>query len=269
MRIAFIGAGAMAEAMISGLVRSGSIKAEAITASDVNPARLKALEELYGIKFTTDNRKAAKGKEIVVLAIKPQVLPAVTQELKGAFKPDQMVISIVAGANIETLRQQIDHNCIVLVMPNTPAQIGEGMSVWTATEAVSPRQREMTRSILAALGKEYYVADEKYLAMATAVSGSGPAYIFLFIEALIDAAVHIGMSRDMASELVLQTMLGSTHLAQISGKHVAELRNMVTSPGGTSTEGLLQLENGGLRAIITQAVIAAYEKAKNRSKEQK
>ena len=147
-------------------------------------------------------------------------------------------------------------------MPNTPAQIGQGMVVWTATEAVSPEARDQVRSVLGALGQELYVDDEKYVDMATAVSGSGPAFVFLVMEALIDAAVHIGMRREMATPIVIQTMLGSALYAQTTDKHLAELRNMVTSPGGTTAEGLLALEDAGVRAAFAEAIVAAYEKAK-------
>jgi pyrroline-5-carboxylate reductase len=187
------------------------------------------------------------------------------RELAGSLQPEQLVLSIVAGATLATLARGLSHRTLVRVMPNTPAQIGEGMSVWTATSEVTERQKEMTRSILGALGKEIFVAEEKFIDMATAVSGSGPAYIFLVAEALVDAAVHIGIPRDMATELVLQTILGATRLAQVSGKHLAELRNQVTSPGGTTTEGLLRLEEGGLRALFAHAIISAYEKALNLS----
>ena len=263
MKIAFIGGGVMGEAMISGLISKGSAEPEFIAVSDVDQTRLKALRERYGIRCTADNREAIRGKDIVVLSVKPQVLAEVTEGLRGVLQPEQLVLSIIAGARVETLSRQLGHNSIVRVMPNTPAQIGEGISVWTATEAVSQTQREAAQAILTALGKEIYVADEKYIDMATAVSGSGPAYVFLIIEALTDAAVHIGMPGEMASELVLQTILGSVRFAQVSGKHPAELRDMVTSPGGTTAEGLFRLEDGGLRAILTEAVIAAYEKAKN------
>jgi len=269
MKITFIGGGKMGEAMIAGLLSKGSIEPEAITATDVDQTRLKILGEQYGIQCLTENRQAIRGKDILVLSVKPQVLPEVTAGLRGEIQPGQLVISIIAGARIETLSQQLGHNCIVRVMPNAPAQIGEGISVWTATGAVNPNQQDMARTILTAMGKEIYVADEKYIDMATAVSGSGPAYVFLMIEALVDAAVHIGMPRQMASELVLQTMLGSARITEVGGKHPAELRNMVTSPGGTTAAGLLRLEEGGLRAILTQAIIAAYEKAKDLGKEQK
>ncbi len=269
MKIAFIGGGKMGEAMISGLLSKGSIEPESIAVSDVDHDRLMILGGRYGIQCATDNREAARGKDTVVLSVKPQVLPEVTDGLRGEIQPGQLVLSIIAGARIETLSQQLGHNCIVRVMPNTPAQIGEGISVWTATRAVNSEQKGMTRTILTALGKEIYVTEEKYIDMATAVSGSGPAYIFLMIEALVEAAVHIGMPREMAMALVLQTMRGSTRIAEVSGKHPAELRNMVTSPGGTTAAGLLRIEEGGLRAILTQAIIAAHEKAKELGKEQK
>lgn len=269
MKIAFIGGGVMGEAMISGLISQTSAEPEAITVSDVDQDRLRVLAERHAIQGVAENRQAIRGKDIVVLSVKPQVLPEVTDSLRGEIQPGQLVVSIIAGARIETLSRQLGHDCIVRVMPNTPAQIGEGISVWTATTAVNSAQKEMARTTLTALGKEIYVADEKYIDMATAVSGSGPAYIFLMIEALVDAAVHIGMPRKMSSELVLQTMLGSARIAEVSGKHPAELRNMVTSPGGTTAAGLLRLEEGGLRAILTQAIIAAYERAKDLGKEQK
>jgi pyrroline-5-carboxylate reductase len=269
MKIAFIGGGMMGEAMISGLIRQSSAEPEAITVSDVDEGRLTILAERHGIQAIAENRQAIRGKDVVVLAVKPQVLSEVTDDLQGEILPDQLVVSIIAGARIETLSQQLGHNSIVRVMPNTPAQIGEGISVWTATGAVNSEQKGVTRTILSSLGKEIYVAEEKYIDMATAVSGSGPAYIFLMIEALVDAAVHIGMPRMMASQLVLQTVLGSARIAEVSGKHPAELRNMVTSPGGTTAAGLQRLEEAGLRAALAQAVIAAHEKAKALGKEQK
>ena len=269
MKIAFIGGGVMGEAMISGLISKGSAEPEAITVSDIDRQRLKFLGEKYRVRCISDNRKAVRESNTVVLSVKPQTLAEVTEGLQGILQPGQLVLSIIAGASIKTLNQRLKHDAIVRVMPNTPAQIGEGISVWTATEAVSQTQKKAAQTILSALGKEIYVDNEKYIDMATAVSGSGPAYIFLIIEALTDAAVHIGMPRGMASELVLQTVLGSAHFAQASGKHLAELRDMVTSPGGTTAEGLLRLEKGGLRAILSQAVIAAYEKAQNLGREQK
>lgn len=261
MKVAFIGAGVMGEAMISALIKQKTIGRDAILACDVDPARLAAVGEKYKISHTADCRSAAKVCDVIVLSVKPQNLPKAMNDLMGTLKEGQLVLSIVAGASLETLTKGLKHDAIVRVMPNTPAQVGQGISVWTATSAVSQAQKEIAQSILKATGREIYVQDEKYIDMATAISGSGPAYIFLIMEALTDAAVHIGMPRKLAEELVTQTVLGSAYMSRETGKHPAELKNMVTSPGGTTAEGLLCLEKGGARAILAQAVIAAYEKA--------
>lgn len=269
MNITFIGGGVMGEAMLSALLKKGVAKPEAIVVSDINPARLNVLQQKYHIRCTPHNNDAIKGSDVVVLAVKPQSLNEVSSQLNGKLLPEQLALSIIAGATIKILSQGLRHNSIVRAMPNTPAQIGEGISIWTATEAVSQAQKEMAQAILAALGREIYVNDERYIDMATAVSGSGPAYIFLVIEALSDAAVHIGLPRELAEEMVVETVLGSARLAQATGRHPAELRNMVTSPGGTTAEGLLRLEEGGIRAILAQAVIAAYEKAQALAEKQR
>lgn len=262
MQIAFIGGGVMGEAMIKSLLAKGVAEPADISVSDVSQSRRDALSRGYDVKTTANSRKAADGAQVVVLAVKPQDLSKALGEVKG-LSPQQLVLSIVAGATLDSLRQGLDHPCLVRAMPNMPAQIGEGMTVWTTTSEVNQRQREMAQAILAALGEEIYVSSEKYIDMATALSGSGPAYVFLVIEALVDAGVHIGLPRDMAEKLVIETMLGSARAVKVTAKHPAELRNMVTSPGGTTTEGLLQLETGGLRSLLLQAVIAAYDKAKN------
>ncbi len=262
MKIAFIGAGNMGEAIIRGILDRGTVRASDILATDVSEKRRSYIGGQYGVAVETDNRRAAEQADSVVLAIKPVALPQVMKELKGTLKPDQMALSIVAGATVTSLCDGLAHRAVVRAMPNMPAQIGEGVTVWTATGEVTEEQREKASSILGALGREIFVSDEKYIDMATAVSGSGPAYVFLIIESLIDAAVHIGLPRDMARDLVLDTVSGSTHLCQKSGRHPAELKNLVTSPGGTSAAGLLQLEEGGLRALVAQAIIAAYDRAR-------
>lgn len=266
LTIAFIGAGMMGEAMIAGLLKEELVPAEQIIATGPRAERREALQTKYGIRVTDDNRQAAHDADVVVFALKPQTLPKVLPTLRGALQPQNLVISIIAGAPIPTFRDTLSHPAIVRSMPNTPAQIAEGMTVWTATEAVSEQQREMTATILGALGKEHYVADEKYLDMATALSGTGPAYCFLLLEALVDAGVHLGFPRRVAEELVLQTMHGSVLFAQQSGLHLAELRNMVTSPGGTSAEALHALERGGLRTVMSDGVWAAYRRAQELGK---
>ncbi len=263
MKIAFIGGGNMGEAMLSAILDKGLSRPQAISVSDIAEARRQHLEQKYGVAVMSNNRQAVDRGDVVVLAIKPQNLAEVMAELNGRLTQKQLVLSIIAGARIGTLCHGLNHNCVVRAMPNTPAQIGEGMSVWTDTPDVTKTQKGWAGSILGAMGKEIYVDDEKYIDMATAVSGSGPAYIFLFMESLVDAAVHIGLPRDMAQKLVLQTILGSGHFVQKSGKQPAELRKMVTSPGGTTAEALLQLEKGGFSELVKQAVSAAYNKARN------
>jgi pyrroline-5-carboxylate reductase len=231
-----------------------------VVVSDVSPVRRELLSREYGVSTLADNRKAVAHADLIILAVKPQNLPQVMEEIKG-LAPQQLVLSIIAGATLSSLCQGLDHSSVVRAMPNMPAQIGEGMTIWTATAETEQKQKKLAQTILGALGKEIYVTDEKYLGMATALSGSGPAYVFLFIEALVDAGVHIGLPRDMAQELVIQTILGSTLTVEKTGKHPADLRNMVTSPGGTTTEALLQLEKGRFRSLLLEAVAAAYKKA--------
>ena len=266
MKIAFIGGGSMGEAILSALLSKKLSKPRDISVSDIDESRRQHLAQKYGVNVTGDSRKAAGNCDIVALAIKPQNLAVAMADLNGYLKRNQVVLSIIAGARIDTLCKGLNHNCVIRAMPNTPAQIGEGISVWTATTAVTEEQKEWGRSILGAMGKEIYVDDEKYLDMATAVSGSGPAYFFLFAESLVEAAADIGLPRDVAEELVLQTMLGAGHLIQKSGKPPAELRRMVTSPGGTTAEALLQFERGGFSQLVMQAVTAAYNKAKELGK---
>ncbi len=266
MKIAFIGAGVMGEAMISALLREATVSQNDIWVCDIDSTRLAFIKEEYKVNCNENIQNTIKDCDIIVLSIKPQTLTKVLRDLKGKLKKDQLILSIIAGARIDTMDRKLEHNSIIRVMPNTPAQIGQGMSVWTATDAVSQEQKDMVQTILRTMGKEIYVPDEKFIDMATAVSGSGPAYIFLIMEALTDAAVNIGLPHEMAEELVLQTVVGSSFIARETGKHPTELRNSVTSPGGTTAEGLLRLEQGGMRGIIAEAVIAAYDKAQSLGK---
>jgi len=260
-KITFIGSGVMAHAMIAGLIAQKLIEPAAITASDPLKHLGEALTNEYGIQHTTNNSEAIKEASIIILAVKPQYAADVFAGLQGQVPADVLILSIMAGVPVAKISQGLQTERIVRVMPNTPARVGKGMSVWTATDQVSQAQRAYARAILGALGKEIFVDREYFLDMATAMSGSGPAYVFLFIEALVDAGVHLGFSRPIAQELALQTIEGSLEFARQHPHHPAELRNMVTSPGGTTAEALYHLEKGGLRAIISRAVFAAYEKS--------
>lgn len=260
MKIAFIGGGAMGEAMIRGILTRKVAVPQDLVVSDVSAQRREWLNKEYGVTTVDDNRKAAENADVIVLAVKPQNLHQISEELKSP-SPGQLVLSILAGGTLSKLCQDFDHPAVVRAAPNMPAQIGQGVTVWTATSETSDSQKEAAQTVLGALGKEIFVADEKYLDMATALGGSGAAYVFLFIEAFIDAGVHVGLPRHIAQEVVLQTVIGSTCSIEKMGKHPAELKNMVTSPGGTTTEALLQLEKGAFRYLLMEAVAAAHGKA--------
>ena len=266
-RLAFVGAGVMAESMIAGLLARGMIEPARITASHPREERRGKLRERLGIAVVESNRAAAAGADLVLLTVKPQVLGPVMRQLHGRLEPRQVAISVIAGATIGTLSRGLGHDAIVRVMPNTPAQDGQGMSVWIATADVDAMQRDQVRAGLGALGEELFVDEEKYVDMATALSGTGPTYIFLMMEALIDAGVHMGFPRRIAEQIVLQTVAGSVAFARDSGKHMAELRNMVTSPGGTSAEAIYQMEKGGLRTVLSRAVYAAYQRTQTIARE--
>lgn len=259
--IAFIGSGIMGEAMIRGLLTKNSIAPDKIIASDPWQPRLEQLKAQYAIQTTKDNREAAEVGQIIVLSIKPQSVPLVLPEIRGHLRSRDLLLSIIAGVPIRKLADGAAHAAVVRSMPNTPAQIGQGITVWTATREVTDEHKAQAREILGSLGKEIFVDEEEYLDMATALSGSGPGYIFLFMEALIDAGVHMGFSRRVAEELVFQTILGSVEYAAQSGKHVAELRNQVTSPGGTTAAALYHMEKGGLRTVISRGIWAAYQRS--------
>jgi pyrroline-5-carboxylate reductase len=265
-KIAFIGPGVMAEAMIAGLLNKKLANAENIVASGPREERSVELHKKYGIKTTTENASAISNADVVVLSVKPQRLSEVMKGLKG-IQSDALVLSIVAGASIKKISTGLKHKSVVRSMPNTPGQIGEGITVWTSSKEVTEEQQRMARGILGALGEEVFVEDEGYLDMATALSGSGPAYVFLFTEALIDAGVHMGFPRRIAEQLVLKTIKGSASFYEHAGRHPATLRNQVTSPGGTSAEALYYLEKAGFRTAISRAIWAAYQRSLELGKE--
>lgn len=263
MKLTFIGGGNMGEAMLAAILKQEVARAADITVVDISASRLHYLKEEYAVNVSAGTSGAVAGSDIVVLAVKPQQLSHHSMKaLAGSLKPVQLLLSIVAGAKINTLSSSLGHNCIVRVMPNTPAQIGEGVSVWTATPDVSNEQKDLAAAILGAMGKQFCVEEERYLDMATAVSGSGPAYVFLFAEALIGAAREIGLSDEMAKELAIQTVAGSARFMALSNSTPAELRKKVTSPGGTTALALSCLKEGDFTGLVAKAVRAAYERAR-------
>ncbi len=258
--IATVGSGVMAEAMVAGLLRGNLVSPDQVVASHPRAERRAALETTHGIRVVASNTEAVTGADVIILAVKPQTLARVAREIGPVLRPGQLVLSVLAGPTTKALVATLGHDQVVRAMPNTPARIGSGMTVWYATPATTEAQRSQAKALLGALGAELEVEDEKWVAMATAVSGTGPAYVFLVMEALIDAAVHLGFPRHIAHDLVIETLEGSTRFAKQSGDHPAVLRNMVTSPAGTSAAAIHELESGRLRTVLSEAVWAAFRR---------
>lgn len=257
MNVAIVGGGVMGEAILGAALERGVLSPDAVVIAEIVEARRNELHARYRVRTTGAASDAMAGADLVVLSVKPQDMRTV-----GATMPaGALLLSVMAGVPIATLRETFAHDRIVRVMPNTPVAARAGMCVWTATSEVSHQQKELARGLLAALGRELFVADEKKLDMATALSGSGPAYVFLFMEALIEGGVAVGLSRKEAEEMVVQTVLGSALYARQANTSAADLRAQVTSPAGTTAAGLLQMERAALRAAIIDAVRAAFQRS--------
>ncbi len=262
MKLGLIGCGFMGEAMLSATIGKGVLAAGDVRVAEINDERCAIVNGAYGVYTTQDPAEAIDGADLALFAVKPQEFDVAAGRLAGRFRRDQTVISIMAGVPIDRIARALSHAGIVRAMPSTPAAIGEGMSVWTATPEVDETARGQVGAIFGAMGREVYVDDEKYLDMATALSGSGPGFVFMLIEAFVDAGVHIGFKRPVAEMLALQTFIGSAKYAEATGKHLAQLRNEVTSPAGTTAAGLIELENAGVRGAIIAAIEAAYERSR-------
>jgi pyrroline-5-carboxylate reductase len=260
MRVGIVGAGVMAEAMIAGLLGDGRVVPEHLLASHPRGERRQQLAQRFGIAPVESNGDAAVDADLVVVAVKPQMLTRVMPDLASVLRPEQLVLSIVAGARVDTLRRGLRHDAVVRAMPNTPSRIRQGITVWVASPACTREQRDLARSVLTSLGHEREVDDEDFVAMATALSGTGPTYLFAVMEALVDAGVHLGFPRELAHDLVAETLVGASEYARSTGLHPAELRNAVTSPGGTSAAAIYELEKGRVRTVFSDAVWSAYRR---------
>ena len=256
--IGFIGGGNMAEAMVKGIIQSGM---KEIMVSEPRSERCSYLEKTYNVKTTSDNNEVVKNCNIVILAVKPQNMDDVTADIAASITDDKIIVSIAAGITLSYLSSRLKTSKIIRVMPNTPALVQEGMSVLSLCECIKDKEMSMIRGIFSSIGK-VMVLPEKYMDAVTAVSGSGPAFIALFVEKMTDAGVHAGLSQDNASELTIQTLIGTARLLE-TGMPPAKLREMVTSPGGTTAAGLKVFEEKGLKEIVDAVVRAAA----NRSKE--
>ncbi|MDA1010419.1 MAG: pyrroline-5-carboxylate reductase [Chloroflexi bacterium] len=263
MRIGIIGGGFMGEAFMRGVLRAGVAAPADIAVAEVMAARRAALSE-HGVRVTDDPESACIGADVVIFAVKPQDLPAVAEGVAGKIGRDAVVVSIAAGVRLEDVRRHTGHRAAVRVMPNLPAAIGAGAVISYASNEVTAVQRQQVDRILSAVATgivEAHSDDE--VDLATAVHGSGPGYVYLFIEAMVDAAVRQGMKRPDALTLVLSTVRGSAEYAMETGQHPAALRNAVTSPGGTTAAGIAELEAAGFRTAIDSAIDAAYERARD------
>lgn len=258
--VGFVGTGVMGETMLGGLVAEGFEPAR-IRASHPREERVAALADAYGVKATRSNAEVAEA-DVVVLAVKPQSLAGVLRELRGAIRPDALVVSIVAGARRRAMSRALDHAHVVRAMPNLPCRIRQGMTVWCGGGELGDADRARVRALLGVMGVEVEVHDESHLDRATAVSGTGPAIVAHFVKAWLEAAAYIGEPRPLARESVIATLLGTVEMIRRSDAHVAELIDGVTSPGGTTTRALHALKNGRFSAVLTEAVDAAYERSR-------
>jgi pyrroline-5-carboxylate reductase len=260
-RIGMLGAGNMAGALIRGLLASKSVTPEQIVASDVRADHLKELEAQYGIKTFTDNRKLAAASNLVVLAVKPQVVDRVLDQMADAFAPDTLLVSIAAGVPIRSLEARLpEHVRVVRAMPNTAAIALAGATGIAPGSRATQEDVDDTQALFAAIGRSV-VLDESLIDAVTGLSGSGPAYVMVMIEALADGGVKVGLHRDTALLLAAQTVYGSAKLLLETGEHPGRLKDMVTSPGGTAIAGLHTLESGGLRRTLIDAVDSATKRA--------
>ncbi len=259
-RIAFLGAGNMGEALIKGLLAAGTTNADNIWVADIRTERLEHLARCYGVQSAVDNQSAVTNADIVILAVKPQVLANVLLEIQPRVT-SRLLISIAAGINTSFIQEKLrGKGRVIRVMPNTPALVQSGISAVCPGYGLQHGDMELAKSILAGVG-EVVLVEEKLLDAITALSGSGPAYIFMIVEALADAGVLVGLSRELALKLTIHTVLGTVKMLLETGVPPSQLKDMVTSPGGTTIAGIQQLEQGRLRATIMAAVQAATNRA--------
>jgi pyrroline-5-carboxylate reductase len=260
MKIAFFGGGKMGEAILSGLINKGFNKSD-LFVSEIVEDRLKYLIEKYGISGSTKSLDALNFGDILISAVKPQNLKDLSLELKDYDFDEKILLSIMAGVKISTLLESFKVKKVVRTMPNINAQIGEAVTLWTDI-GLNNEEREFVKKILNSFGEEVYVSKEDHIDIGTSISGSGPAYLFYFLDALIDAGVYLGLSRDVSEKLAIQTILGSILFKKKTGEEAHKLIHMVTSPGGTTIEALYKFDENRLKYSIMSGVIEAYKKSK-------
>jgi len=261
VRFAFIGGGNMAEALIKGLLSGLGVTPQQIIATDVVPERRTYMQTTYGITASADNKHAVQESTVVILAVKPQIMPMILEEIAPVVNSEKLVISIAAGITLQTLQRALgDSRRVVRVMPNTPALVLAGAAGISPGKAATAQDVALVERIFNAVGRAMVVSDEM-MDVVTGLSGSGPAFIFALIEGLSDGGVLMGLARQTATLLAAQTVLGAAKMVLETGKHPGELKDMVTSPAGTTIAGMQALESGGLRGLMMEAVRRATERS--------
>ena len=263
MKLGFIGTGNMAGAIMGGIIRNEIFKPEEIIGADISKESRSKVQSAYGINVTEDNKKAASESEVLVLSVKPQYYAETIKEIKDCVREDQLIITIAPGKTLKWLEEQFEKKVkIVRAMPNTPALVGEGMTAACANDAVTEEEKEYALKILRSFGKVEIVA-ENMIDAVVAVSGSAPAYVFMFIEAMADAAVAGGMPRQQAYKFAAQAVLGSAKMVLETGKHPGELKDMVCSPAGTTIQAVRVLEEKGMRSSVIEAMMKCLDISRN------
>ncbi len=260
-KVAVIGVGSMGSALIAGLLRDGMTLPDLIRIADLDIDRREKVAQRYGVTASVSNENAVLEADIVFLSVKPQVMQPVLVELHNKIPPRALIVSIAAGITLKQITETLEHPTVIRAMPNTPGKVGQALVAWVSTPDVNEFQRMQAQALLGGIGKTMYFENESDIDRVTAISGSGPAYVMLFIEALIDAGVRLGFSRAVAQQLVYQTVYGTVMYAQESGLHPAQLRNEVTSPAGTTAEALHVFEEHRFRFAISEAVAACYQRS--------
>jgi pyrroline-5-carboxylate reductase len=260
--IALLGAGQMSEALIRGVLRAELVKPQDVVATDIRPERLEYLRSELGIRTDSNNRSAVTFGRVIVIAVKPQDVPGLLEDVGSSIGPEQLLVSIAAGVTTATLQKGLrGPTPVVRVMPNTPALVGAGMAAVALGTHAGPAEGDLVARLMSAAGQAV-ILPEYQIDAVTALSGSGPAFVAVFVESLIDAGVRVGLPRDVATMLSIQTVLGTAQMMQLTGRHPAEMKDMVTSPGGTAIAGVHALERGGLRAALMDAIVAATERSR-------
>ncbi|XP_048226146.1 pyrroline-5-carboxylate reductase [Ricinus communis] len=262
-RIGFIGAGKMAESIAKGVVEAGVLPPSRISTSHSNPKRCSAFQS-FGVKVLPRNQDVVEDSDVVIFSVKPQVVKDVVLQLRPVLTKRKLLVSIAAGIKLKDLQEWAGHNRFIRVMPNTPAAVGEAATVMSLGGAATEDDGELIAKLFGSVGK-IWKADEKLFDAVTGLSGSGPAYVYLAIEALADGGVAAGLPRELALRLASQTVLGAASMATKTGKHPGELKDDVTSPGGTTIAGIHELEKGGFRGVLMNAVVAAAKRSRELS----